>query len=254
MTSSLFQECRLTSNLCWKTFFKNVFPFSRFKRRDDGPFDNSAKSTRLRQCLIHGEMKHLLSDLASNEEPGESLILDRLTPHLKSSGDGQDLPQWALRFLCSWGHFKGGASAQSLAINGSLLLQCIFPPLRGRWYNKDHRGYACQSCQVPSSFRFNWAIGMAGSGNTSAFATDYGNRSTDECPWRDDYRARHADLIQQWKTNGIFSDGDLDDVNCYWLQFEPAPLLNHLILAFVIFVVSVIGCFSNALVVYILST
>lgn len=74
------------------------------------------------------------------------------------------------------------------------------------------------------------------------------------CPWRETFRERQAYLIDRWKTGGLFIDQDLDDINCHWLQFEPVPLVNHLLLAFVFFVVFLVGCFSNALVVYILTT
>jgi len=74
------------------------------------------------------------------------------------------------------------------------------------------------------------------------------------CPWREEYRSRQSDLIRRWKTVGIFIDEDLDDINCYWLKFEPAPLIAHLGLVILFLIVFLVGCSSNALVVYILST
>lgn len=78
--------------------------------------------------------------------------------------------------------------------------------------------------------------------------------STPFCPWRETFRTRQAALIDRWKDGGLFADGDLDDINCYWLQFEPAPLVNHLALAFLFFVVSLVGGLANTLAIYILST
>lgn len=55
------------------------------------------------------------------------------------------------------------------------------------------------------------------------------------------------------KDGGIFVDSELNDINCYWLQFEPAPLMNHLVLALIFFLVFVIGFSSNTLVLYIMA-
>ncbi len=74
------------------------------------------------------------------------------------------------------------------------------------------------------------------------------------CLWTREFRERESALIKRWKEGGIFVDEDFKDINCYWLQFDPAPLAHHLILALIFFIISAIGCTCNALVVYLLST
>ena len=73
------------------------------------------------------------------------------------------------------------------------------------------------------------------------------------CSWLAQYRSRHSDLIQRWKLNGFFDDDDFLDINCWWLQFEPAPLANHLILICIFIIILLVGCFCNALTLYILA-
>ncbi len=74
------------------------------------------------------------------------------------------------------------------------------------------------------------------------------------CPWTKEFRERESALIKRWKENGIFVDEDFKDINCYWLQFDPAPFSHHLILALIFFIISTVGCTCNAMVVYLLAT
>lgn len=74
------------------------------------------------------------------------------------------------------------------------------------------------------------------------------------CPWRDQFRKKESALIERWKIGGLFVDTDLEDINCYWLQFEPVPLPSHIILAFIFFAIFAVGSLSNALVIYIMTT
>lgn len=75
----------------------------------------------------------------------------------------------------------------------------------------------------------------------------------DDCPWLEDYRSRYSPLIERWKVCGFFRDRDLEDINCYWLQFEPAPMLNHAVLAVLYSLMLLTGCLANAITVYILA-
>ena len=45
----------------------------------------------------------------------------------------------------------------------------------------------------------------------------------------------------------------MEDINCYWLQFDLPPMANHLLLALVFFILFVGGASSNSLVIYILA-
>lgn len=73
------------------------------------------------------------------------------------------------------------------------------------------------------------------------------------CPWLVGFQFQYSSLIERWKLNGFFQEEDFLDINCHWLQFEPAPLVKHLILVCIFFLILVIGCFCNAVVVYILA-
>ena len=78
--------------------------------------------------------------------------------------------------------------------------------------------------------------------------------SSSRCPWLQDYLTREANLISRWKEAGLFVEADLDDINCYWLQFEPAPVIYHMVLAVLFLVIFFVGSVSNALVIYITTT
>ncbi len=80
------------------------------------------------------------------------------------------------------------------------------------------------------------------------------NLSNIICSWREEFRLKNSILIQHWRTVGFFVDSELDDINCYWFQFEVAPVINHLILGIIFLIIFVIGTLANALVVYIMST
>ncbi len=74
------------------------------------------------------------------------------------------------------------------------------------------------------------------------------------CPWRQDYLSRQANMISHWKKAGLFVEADLDEINCYWLQFEPAPVIYHMALAALFFVIFFVGSVGNGIVIYITST
>jgi hypothetical protein len=72
------------------------------------------------------------------------------------------------------------------------------------------------------------------------------------CPWLGEYRLRHSAIIERWKLCGFFEDDDLLDINCHWLQFEPVPLVYHLLLVCIFIFILLTGCLSNIIVIYIL--
>ena len=74
-----------------------------------------------------------------------------------------------------------------------------------------------------------------------------------DCPWRQDYLSREANLISRWKEAGHFVETDLNDINCYWLKFEPAPVIYHMALAVIFLVIYFVGSVSNGLVIFIIS-
>jgi hypothetical protein len=71
------------------------------------------------------------------------------------------------------------------------------------------------------------------------------------CPWLAEYQLRHSAIIERWKLCGFFEDDDFLDINCHWLQFEPAPLVNHLLLVCIFVFMLLTGCLSNIIVIYI---
>jgi len=75
-----------------------------------------------------------------------------------------------------------------------------------------------------------------------------------KCPWRQDYLSREAILISHWKESGLFVETDLNDINCYWLKFEPAPVIYHMVLAVLFLVIFFVGSVSNGFVISIIST
>ena len=75
----------------------------------------------------------------------------------------------------------------------------------------------------------------------------------DICPWLEDYRSNHSSLIERWKLGGFFQDQDLIDINCHWLQFDPPPLLNHIVLIVLLSTILLTGCVANGITVYILA-
>jgi len=74
------------------------------------------------------------------------------------------------------------------------------------------------------------------------------------CPWRQDYLSREANLISHWKEAGLFVETDLNDINCYWLKFEPAPVIYHMALAVLFLLIFFVGSVSNGFVIFITST
>jgi len=77
---------------------------------------------------------------------------------------------------------------------------------------------------------------------------------TVNCPWRQNYLSREANLISRWKEAGLFVETDLNDINCYWLKFEPAPVIYHMALAVLFLVIFFVGSVSNGIVIFITST
>ncbi len=78
--------------------------------------------------------------------------------------------------------------------------------------------------------------------------------NSSRCPWLQDYISREANLISRWKEAGLFVEADLDDINCYWLQFEPAPVIYHMVLAVLFLVIFFVGSVSNGIVIFITTT
>ena len=74
------------------------------------------------------------------------------------------------------------------------------------------------------------------------------------CPWRQYYLSREANLISHWKEAGLFVETDLNDINCYWLKFEPAPVIYHMALAVLFLVIFFVGSVSNGIVIFVTST
>ena len=66
-------------------------------------------------------------------------------------------------------------------------------------------------------------------------------------------RFRTVYPIDKWKSEGYFTDDDLLDIDCYWMQFEPITPAAHFILAILYVIIFIIGCTSNAIVIYILA-
>lgn len=96
---------------------------------------------------------------------------------------------------------------------------------------------------------------MEQNNNNISYSTMAANISSNSsCPWLEVFRDRESALIERWKKGGVFVDSDLEDINCYWFQFDPVPLTSHLILAFLFFAVSGVGSATNALVFYIMAT
>jgi hypothetical protein len=57
--------------------------------------------------------------------------------------------------------------------------------------------------------------------------------------------------IDMWKKEGFFTDSDLWDINCYWLQFEPVRMSVHCLLAVLYIFIFFVGCSANATVLYV---
>ncbi|EFX70796.1 hypothetical protein DAPPUDRAFT_346935 [Daphnia pulex] len=74
------------------------------------------------------------------------------------------------------------------------------------------------------------------------------------CPWLAEYQLRHSAIIERWKLCGFFEDDDFLDINCHWLQFEPAPLVNHLLLVCIFVFILLTGCLCNIIVIYIFAS
>ena len=66
-----------------------------------------------------------------------------------------------------------------------------------------------------------------------------------------DFRLQYP--IEEWESGGFFTDTDLLDINCHWLQFGPQKYYNHLALAFLYVILFLIGSCSNLTVIYFLT-
>jgi len=58
--------------------------------------------------------------------------------------------------------------------------------------------------------------------------------------------------VEKWKIRGFFSDSDLLNINCHWMEFEPFEPFVHFTLAVIFTIVLLAGFFSNAFVIYII--
>lgn len=67
-------------------------------------------------------------------------------------------------------------------------------------------------------------------------------------------RFRSVYPVDVWMSEGFFTEQDLLDIDCYWLQFEPVKPTAHFSLVVLYVIIFTIGFFSNMLVIYILST
>ena len=56
--------------------------------------------------------------------------------------------------------------------------------------------------------------------------------------------------VEQWKMEGFFEDGDLLDIACHWLGFDPPRSNLHFLLAIIYVIIFLIGLLSNSLVIY----
>ena len=58
--------------------------------------------------------------------------------------------------------------------------------------------------------------------------------------------------VEKWKIQGFFSDSDLLNINCHWMEFEPFEPFVHFTLAIIFNIVLLAGFISNAFVIYII--
>ncbi|KAI5703664.1 hypothetical protein M8J75_014708 [Diaphorina citri] len=65
----------------------------------------------------------------------------------------------------------------------------------------------------------------------------------------ENFRRNYPVQLQTWKEKGWFTDDYLLLINRYWLQFEPPSQTSHYILASCYFLIMVIGCSGNVLVI-----
>ena len=59
--------------------------------------------------------------------------------------------------------------------------------------------------------------------------------------------------VEQWKEEGFFEEGDLLDIACHWMKFEPVRPSVHLLLSIIYAIVFLVGFFSNTIVIYVVS-
>ena len=85
---------------------------------------------------------------------------------------------------------------------------------------------------------------------TSVVANESSNPQLDCSHLRIRFRTIYP--IDKWKNDGYFTEGDLLDIDCYWMQFEPTKPAAHFILAILYVIIFIVGCTSNAIVIYVL--
>jgi len=77
--------------------------------------------------------------------------------------------------------------------------------------------------------------------------------ATENCPLEVLEHFRKVYQVQQWKEEGFFEDGDLLDIACHWMKFEPIRPSVHLLLSIIYTIVFLVGFFSNTIVIYVVS-
>ena len=91
------------------------------------------------------------------------------------------------------------------------------------------------------------------SGNISTHINNGEAPATENCPLEVFERFRKAYQMEQWKEEGFFEEGDLLDIACHWMAFEPTRPSVHLLLSIIYTIVFLVGLLSNTIVVYVVS-
>ena len=76
---------------------------------------------------------------------------------------------------------------------------------------------------------------------------------TQKCPLEVLEHFRKVYKVEQWKDEGFFEDGDLLDIACHWMKFEPIRPSVHLLISIVYTIVFLVGLLSNSIIVYVVS-
>jgi len=89
--------------------------------------------------------------------------------------------------------------------------------------------------------------------NISIHIDNGGRSAVENCPLEVFEHFRKVHQVKQWKEEGFFEDGDLLDIACHWMKFEPTRPSVHLLLSIVYTVVFIVGLLSNSVVIYVVS-
>ena len=89
--------------------------------------------------------------------------------------------------------------------------------------------------------------------NVSTHINNTEESAAENCPLEVFDRFRKIYQVEQWKEEGFFEDGDLLDIACHWMKFEPTRPAVHLLLTIVFTIVFMVGFFTNSIVVYVVS-